>query len=130
MSSGRPRSQRGRTKEAIEAHERLAATSPAWAWSLGYTDALAGRQEDARRIAAELARKVTPMGAWGLMDIHAGLGDRDEAMRWLDSAIARRWSWVPWIGVDTTLTVLRSDSRFQERLRRLSLPTVDRGLEQ
>jgi serine/threonine-protein kinase len=118
---------KGEVREAIDAHERLAATSPAWAWGLGYTLARTGREADARRIAAELSRKVTPMGTWGLMDIHAGLGDRDGAMRWLDSAIARRWSWVPWIGLDTTLTLLRDDPRFQERFRRLRLPSSNEG---
>jgi tetratricopeptide (TPR) repeat protein len=112
----------GDTALAIQAHEKLAATRPAWVWSLGYTYARTGRHEEARRIAAELARKVTPMGAWGLTEINIALDDRDEAIRWLDTAIARRWSWVPWIGFDTLFAPLRDDGRFQERLRRLNLP--------
>lgn len=118
---------KGEIREALAAHERLAATSPSWIWSLGYTDARTGREPEAHRIAAELERKVTPMGAWGLTTIYAGLDERDEALRWLDSAIARRWSWVPWIGADTTLTALRDDPRFQARLLGLDLPGREQG---
>jgi hypothetical protein len=114
---------KGDTAQAILAHQKLAAGAPEWIWGLGHTYALTGRDAEARRIAPAMARRVTPMGAWGLIQIHAALGDRDEAFRWLDTTFARRWSWVPWIGLDTALTPLRSDPRLQERLGRLSLPT-------
>jgi TolB-like protein/Tfp pilus assembly protein PilF len=114
--------QKGMYREAIEAHRKAAAVSPTLKWALGHTLAKAGRKDEARKIAAELKEKVTPMNAWGLAEIYAALGEKDEAFRWLDSAIDLRFSWLPGIALNPPYEPLRGDPRFEEWMRRLDLP--------
>lgn len=118
---------KGDTAGALSAHRTLAATSPAWRWSLGYTEAATGRVAEAKAVVADLARDVTPMAAWGLAEIAVALGDKEAGLRWLDSAVALRWSWVPWTRVDTALTPLRGDPRFEALLARLHIPGPEAG---
>ncbi len=109
-------------EEAIAAHQKAAASSPALRWALGYTYAVAGRRDEARKVAAELKKQVTPMNAWGLAEIYTALGEKDEAFRWLEVAYERRFSWMPWLGKERAFEPLRSEPRFQDLLRRMKLP--------
>ena len=53
---------------------------------------------------------------------YAAVGDRDQSLRWLDKAYADRdWRLLE-VALDPRFDVLRSDSRFQDLLRRLHLP--------
>jgi TolB-like protein/tRNA A-37 threonylcarbamoyl transferase component Bud32/Flp pilus assembly protein TadD len=114
--------QKGMYAEAIAAHQKAAAVRPALRWALGVTYALAGRGDEARKLAAELKKKVTPMDAWGLAEVYAALGENDEAFRWLEAAYISRFSFIPWISRHRPLEPLRSDSRFPDQLRRMNLP--------
>ena len=111
--------QTGRFEDAIAAHEKAAAASPATKWALGRTYALAGRREEAHKIAKELEKNPTPMDAWGLAEISTALGDKDSAFKWLEEARKRRFSWMLWIRGATPLAPLRSDPRFQDLERRI-----------
>ncbi|HEY9784534.1 MAG TPA: protein kinase [Candidatus Obscuribacterales bacterium] len=112
----------GKYHEAIELHNKLAANIPALSWALGHTYALAGRRDDAQRIAAALEQKAGPMTTWGLAEIYAAVGDKDNAFRWLEEGFRLRFSWIPWIKQTPTLKSLHNDPRFQEMERRLKLP--------
>ncbi len=109
---GRVHSLEGRFAEAIEAHARAAEVAPFLKWALGYTYALAGQADTARAIARELAVQPAPMDNWGLAMIYSALGDTDEAFRWLDSAYAVRWAWMPWLETQFAFSSLHSDPRF------------------
>lgn len=112
----------GRWEEAIQ-HQRVAAeVSPEWAWGLGHTLALAGRDDRAREVGARMKEDPGPMTSFGLAVIHAALGDVDEAFRWLDDAFEARFSWIPWMAVYPTLSPLHDDPRYGELMRRLDLP--------
>jgi hypothetical protein len=54
--------------------------------------------------------------------VYVGLGDRDQAMMWLDKAYQARFN--PSILLRPAFDLLRSDSRFQDLLRRIGLPRV------
>jgi hypothetical protein len=111
----------GEDEEAIAMHERMAKLYPVWRWMLGRTYALAGRTEDARRIAADLeAEEQDPFGAFGLALLYTALGENDDAFRWL--AYEPPHAWVPWAAVDPILEIPRDDPRFHDFLRRLNLP--------
>jgi len=47
---------------------------------------------------------------------------RDEAFAFLEKAFSERSSNLPFIAVEPTYDNLRSDSRFQDLLRRMNLP--------
>ena len=86
--------------------------------------AVSGQVEEARRRLAELqqarfARYVEP---YGIALVCAGLGDREDALRWLEQAYQEHSFWLAfWAKVDPRLDVLRDDIRFQDLLRRLGL---------
>ena len=113
---------RGMYEDAIAAHEKAAAADKSWKWPLAVTYARAGRTGEARMLAAELKKEPTPMNAWGLAQIYAALGEKDEAFRWLEAAYKSRFSWMPWIQKDPFFAPLRDDPRFQELVRRMNLP--------
>ena len=56
--------------------------------------------------------------------VHAGLGQNDEAMRWLEKAYQAHSAWLIYLGlkVDLRWDALRSDARFQDLLRRVGFP--------
>ena len=113
---------KGMFEEAIRWHEKAAAADRGWRWPLGRTLALAGRKEEARRLAAELAKKPTPMDLRGLAEIYISLGDKDEAFRWLEAGYKARFSWMPFVQSNPRFAPLHSDPRFQDLARRIGLP--------
>jgi Tetratricopeptide repeat len=86
---------------------------------------VSGRREEAMRLIEEL-RGWSDRGGYdpytNIAMVYAGLGQNDEAMRWLEKAYQARSSWLidlnepPW---DT----LRLDARFQDLLRRIGFPS-------
>lgn len=118
---GTSASMMGEHEEAIAAHEKMVAIDPSWRFALGRSYAVAGRTADALAILAELeAAAPTSWGAIGLADLHAALGNSDEAFRWLDYEYPH--GWLPWSRVNPALEPLREDPRFENLLRRLNLP--------
>lgn len=63
-------------------------------------------------------RYVSP---YGLAQIYASLGRKDDAFTWLQAAYADRAVWMGYLAVDPTFDRYRSDQRFQELLRRIGL---------
>jgi hypothetical protein len=61
---------------------------------------------------------VTP---YGVALVHAGLGDRDQALAWLARALDDRSHWLVWLRLDPRLDVLRSDRRFADLLLAVGL---------
>ncbi len=114
--------QKGMFREALAAHEKMAAVDPSWRWGLGWTLAKAGRTAEARKIARDLERAPTGFDAWGLACIHAALGEKDQALRWLEVGYERRLVWMPWIGVEPALAALHGEPRFRDLAKRLKIP--------
>jgi hypothetical protein len=91
-------------------------------WSQAVTGALAGRAEAQRLLDVVLKLgKQNWLDPYNVVPIYEALGDRDEAFRWLDRAIAERSSAIPFLHVDPWLDGLRSDQRFAAALRRAGL---------
>jgi len=110
----------GLYEEAIAAHEEMAALYRGLIPILGHTYARAGRTDDALRILRELeAQPPTPWNARGLACIHAALGNRDEALRWLEFEPAHHW--VAWDASQGLWEAHRDEPRFQAVLRRMNL---------
>jgi tetratricopeptide (TPR) repeat protein len=92
---------------------------------LGHALAVAGRRADALAMLEGLrhlsaTRYVSP---YSLALIYAGLGDRDQALAWLDKAYAERSDYMPYLRLEPMLDGLRSDHRFAALVVRVGLPT-------
>jgi TolB-like protein/DNA-binding winged helix-turn-helix (wHTH) protein/Tfp pilus assembly protein PilF len=61
-------------------------------------------------------------GPAGLALIYARLGDKDKALKWLETAYQQRCHGMAFIKMDPRYDSLRSDPRFQDLLRRMNFP--------
>jgi adenylate cyclase len=90
---------------------------------LGYVFGLSGNSNEARQTLAELKalrqeRYVQPVN---IALVHAGLGEKDEALAWLDQACEEHAQWFSEVKVDPAFDPLRSDARFADLLKRVGL---------
>jgi hypothetical protein len=90
--------------------------------ALGHACAVSGRREEAMRLIEELKGR-SDRGQDSLVNIamvYTGLGQNDEAMRWLEKACQARSAWLVQLSLkaDPRWDPLRSDVRFQDLLRR------------
>jgi tetratricopeptide (TPR) repeat protein len=90
--------------------------------SLAHAYAISGHREEATRIANDLESQndKNPSAEANIALIHAGLGDNDQAMMWLNKAYDARFN--PSILVRPAFDPVRSDPRFKDLLRRIGLP--------
>jgi serine/threonine protein kinase/Tfp pilus assembly protein PilF len=118
---------KGMVKEAVEANEKLAASSRSWRWALVRTYIQAGRRDEAMKLLAEYIAQRKPRGRWEgwfLGEIYAASGDKDEAFRWLNAAVDERMTFIPWIRQNPAYAPLRGDPRFQVLIDRMKLPAL------
>ena len=113
--------QQGRLDDAIAILESLGGASLNRKASLGRAYALAGKRARARSILAELraaaAHSYVP-SYWSAL-VHAGLGERDQALRYLERAYEERSTVLAYVLIDPRLAPLRDDARFLALARRL-----------
>ena len=90
---------------------------------LGHLYARSGKSAEARATFDELhARsRETYLPAYDLALVCVGLGWTDQAFEWLDRAHEERSGWLTYLKVEPRLDALRSDSRFDDLLRRVRL---------
>src|SRR5580658_9196100 len=67
-------------------------------------------------------RKASYWSAYDIADLCAGLGEKDEAFRWLNAAYQERDYQVEGLKTDFRLDPVRSDPRFAELVRKVGLP--------
>ena len=114
----------GRMDEAAEAIRRaaeLAEDNPMVTAVLARAEALAGRRDEARRILAALESDA-PLGRpsdYQRATAELALGEREEALRRLESAAVAREPWMVWLRVDPMLRALAGDPRFESLVTRL-----------
>jgi eukaryotic-like serine/threonine-protein kinase len=91
--------------------------------SLGHTYAIGGRKADAMRIRDELEQrsKLSYVPPYWMATLCIGLGEKDQAFRWLGKAYEERSGALSWLGVDPRLDSLRSDPRLAALSQRVSL---------
>lgn len=90
---------------------------------LAYAYAIIGTREKAEGILAELeellsTRYIDPSY---IALIYIGLGDKDQALEWLEKGYEERSFFLIWLGIDPVFDTLRSDSRFQDLLLRMKI---------
>jgi TolB-like protein/Flp pilus assembly protein TadD len=88
--------------------------------------ALAGDGDGAQQMLGTLLRDsereyVPP---YMIARIYAALDQKDEALRWLETAYRERAAWMPYLKVDPRMRTLRMERRCEDLLRRLDLLPV------
>jgi TolB-like protein/tetratricopeptide (TPR) repeat protein len=100
---------------------RLSRRNPTYLSRMGHDCAVAGKKGEARKVLEELQARsrqeyVSPVG---IALVHLGLGDREEALNWLEKAYHVRD--FDLVTRNPRLDSLRSDPRYQHLLRRIGL---------
>ncbi len=113
----------GKYEEAIgELHkiEKLESDPQLLSW-LGYIYAVAGRSEEARKVLTRLnaLSKQTYVSPFSILLIYTGLGDKDEAFKWLERTIEEGVAGPIAFKVHPDFDGLRSDPRFPHLMRRV-----------
>jgi TolB-like protein/Tfp pilus assembly protein PilF len=119
--------QLGRCAEAIaesEAAVRLAAGSPYFLASLGYTYGVCGRSGEAEGIRRQLEAlsHEAYVSPYHRAEVELGLGRKEEALRSLGQGLEDRANLLVLLKVEPKLDPLRGDRRFQALLRRMNFP--------
>ena len=108
----------GRTLEAVRPLEqavRCSSNSPVMLAGLGHAFAVLQDRSATRRVIADLERSRADKGlfAYELGIIHEALGNREEALLWLQRAIDERSGWIAYLRVDPRLDSLHGDEGFK-----------------
>jgi tetratricopeptide (TPR) repeat protein len=118
--------QQGKYEEAIAEYKQvigLTGLTSQMAGELGHAYAVSGNRAEALKLLGELkemsARQyVSPLD---FVFINTGLGDKEQALAYLEKSYQERSTWLMWIKVDPRLDPLRADPRFAELRRRMNL---------
>jgi tetratricopeptide (TPR) repeat protein len=91
--------------------------------SLAHAYASAGKRGEAEILLRQMNDRAqhSYVPPFDIAIIYAGLGQKDQAVLWLEKGCQERSAWMVWLKVDPRLDVLRSDPRFQGLLRRVGL---------
>jgi TolB-like protein/DNA-binding winged helix-turn-helix (wHTH) protein/lipoprotein NlpI len=108
----------------LQTAARLSGNSPLYLAQVAVAYASAENRPEALQIVAQLqsissTRYVSP---YGLAQIYAALGDKEQTFKWLQLALDDHAVWMSYLAVDPVFDSLRSDQRFQDLLRNVGLP--------
>ena len=121
---GRVYINQGRYEEAIrELRKAISITSVNTEpiTQLGYALAKSGRPEEARETLANLA-SLSPrlyVPAYSFAIIHQGLGEKEEALKYLEKSLAEREVQITFLKIDHRWDDMRSDARFLSLIERI-----------
>ena len=117
--------QKGMYQKAIAEFEKgvQLSGSPLMLALLGHAYAASGKTAEARKVLSDLhdlqeTRYVSP---YTVAAIYTGLGDKDDAFKWLEKAFEERDVWLMNLKVDPVFSRLRTDKRFGDLLARAGL---------
>src|SRR5687768_6896753 len=97
--------------------------SPLMLALLGHAYAASGKRTDAQQVLTDLQqlqdqRYVSP---YTVAAIYAGLGDKEQTFKWLETAVETRDIWLMNLKVDPVFAKLRSERKFTDILARIRL---------
>ncbi len=120
--------QKGMNEAAIAEFGKAVALSgegrrPVMEAALGHAYAVAGKKAEAQRAIERLkmAARRRYISPYSIAVIYLALGDKEQALNWLNKAYEERDNWLIYLKVEPRLDPLRSDARFDDLLRRVGL---------
>jgi len=127
---GRPYLQKGMFKEAIEQVEeavKLSHETTVSLATLAQAFAAAGRIADAKKLLDKLLTRGTEqyVPSYWIALVYTSMGNKDEAMKYLERAFLERSSWLVWANVEPRFDALRSDERFASLLARIGFKPAE-----
>jgi eukaryotic-like serine/threonine-protein kinase len=119
--------QLGRLQEAIsefQSASELTGASPLYHAMLGHAFAVTGDFSEAHKVLSHLQEQAAQsyVSAYCFAEIYLGLGDRDQAIAWLEKAYEERARTLVMLNVEPELDPVRSDTRFHSLLGRMNFP--------
>jgi TolB-like protein len=115
---------KGAPGDAIREYQRAAELNddPRVLAFIGHAKAIMGRETDARAILGQLteASKTRYVSGYSFAVIHLGLGEKDQALDWLEKDAGERTGFeINFIKVDPYLDPLRGDPRFEALVQKV-----------
>jgi serine/threonine protein kinase/tetratricopeptide (TPR) repeat protein len=112
--------------EAIETYQKgitQSESGPELIAALGHAYALQGDRNKAEMTLDELRKlsKERYISPYWFAQIYVGLGDKDEALNWLEKAYQDHSGPMIWLKVEPLFSSMRGDARFQDLLHRIGL---------
>jgi TolB-like protein/Tfp pilus assembly protein PilF len=109
--------------EAIQKSVSLDGIDPGFSPELAYAYAQMGKTEEARQILRNLIAlaQQAPVPAGYIAIVSATVGERQQALDWLEKAYTQHSPMIGWLKTDPRFDTLRQEPRFQELLRRVGL---------
>jgi TolB-like protein/Tfp pilus assembly protein PilF len=115
-----------RFEESIACLQKAVELSNNYPWflaHLGWVYGISGRADEARAVLSELSvrRREQHLRSVYFALVHTGLGERDEALDWLEKAYEERDIWLTWLKQDPTFDSLRSEPRFTALIKKIGV---------
>lgn len=120
---GQAYAQKGNFDEAINELQqaRQLEDSPQIEAILAHILALTNRKAEAEKILNQLKEENRYVPSYFISMVYLGLGDKDQAMEWLERAYAERSGWLVLLRVEPRWDSIRTDQRFKDLERRIGL---------
>jgi len=118
--------QRGEFSEAFKEYQKAFVLSGGGVPDIAdqaYAFAISGHRNEAIKTLEQLKKlsKQKYVSPYLIAEIYAGLGEKDQALEWLEKACDEHATSVIFLKVEPSFDDLRSDPRFQEMVRRIGL---------
>lgn len=107
----------------LQSATSLSGPSPIYMAQVGVAYAAAGKNAEALSVIDQLQKvaRNSYVSSYDLAQIYAALGDKQHAMKSLQSAYDERAVWMEYLKVDPVLGSLRSQPHFQDLVRQMGL---------
>ena len=115
--------QKGMVEQAIAEFQKRTTPATGSTGDLGQAYALSGRRTEASKEIDKLQElsKQRYVAPYNLALIYISLGDKNNALEWLEKAYEDRSTLLVWMKVDPRLDNLRSEPRFKAVMRQMGL---------
>ena len=118
--------QKGMEEQAIHAYEKMLPLGHSFGGYLGHAYAVSGRREEAMTVLHDLMEEraggdARGWNSWNLALTYTGLGEREQALDWLEQAYEEHATNLMILKITSALDTLHSEPRFQALLEKVGL---------